>query len=106
MLSIFKRQRRGSPTAGADAEDRLRLIAESRRRAENDVRAQVSEDVARNQAAINETRRQVSEATTRGQAAENELRRQASDAKGRRQAAENKARHRVGDGSHGGGVTD
>jgi hypothetical protein len=106
MLSIFRRQRRGSPTPGDDAEDSLRLIRESRRKAENDVRAQASEDAARNQAAINETRRQVSDATARGQAAENELRRQASDAKGRRQAAENDARHRSGDDAHGGGVTD
>jgi hypothetical protein len=106
MLSIFRRRRRGSQTPGDDAEDSLRLIGESRRRAENDVRAQASEDAARDQAAINETRRQVSDATARGQLAENELRRQASEAKGRRQAAENEARHRLGGGSHGGGVTD
>jgi hypothetical protein len=104
MLSIFRRPRRGSPAPGGDAEDSLRSIGESRRIAENDVRARAAEDAARNQAAINETRRQVSDATARDQRAENELRRQASDVKGRRQAAENEARH-LGDGSRGGGVT-
>jgi len=105
MPSIFKRFRRGSSTAGENAEESARLDSETRRRAENDARGQASEVTARSQAAENETRRQASEIEARRQAAENENRRLASEAETRRQGAENEARHLSGGGAPDAGRT-